>query len=939
MQSPRDQDRQTGHRNVQAAHHHGQQHQFANENQSMDGRQLSSTPIALPSFDFPRPPLPATSNPLLSAAPNSSNNAAEGSTRGQISTLSRGVDADGERILFSPQQSSGTPTTTTTTSTGSDQASAALPSSSSPPPPSTPASSLPAAMRYMHDSLAILNAEQYNDGGRVRRPAPVMQAKMGKPLASPTNTTASKKRGRKPNADDAPEVEEETKRARGRPRLHTKDETTAERRRTQIRLAQRAYRSRKENAITDLEAQVSGLREGNREIREAYQRLYDFAASQGVLTRAPELGRKLRGFQDLLVKRTREHDLQALQEVTPDRESSDDLSRVYAQPLTEESPLHEHQQQHQQPQPQQQHHQHQNVDTIPKPNAPQHLWGGILVSHEPVPVPIIQEATPQSSLDSPLTGDQLHYEVVVAPTSQNASFPPNMAFDAGALAIQHHQHHPIQQQPHQNHFQTHQPHHQHQHQQHQHHHHTHPVSSSAAAAPAWMQYSPWSSLPAQLPDPRSFAYTEGSFARRLHREASEGAAALITHPHPPPEMMTRVFGFVRLFETMEEIRDRTLATLARTRDRPLCNYNYPFQHLGGAGTTFPEAALPPDAQHQPPPTTTTRAEQQQQQQQQPGGPGIVPARGWFGVGPMKEETMRVRDTLLGISQYINLPGWDGTWFDAYEASWYLSQNGIVVSGAADLQEVVVWQGPFFAHTAASWRDVSSPAHQHQPMVVQDISDVTTTTTTATDGMLPPPPPPPPPQQTQTHSSPPSSSSASTSLSMGAAAAAYASPVSSVEGGGGGGMGMAMPPLSLSSSSSSSQAGGGGGGTGGDSWISSQPPAPAPPAPIPAIPGPSVVVNSMGADFLGIHQQHTAASGDNNSTGGASQLQHQHQQQHFVPTQAVAAAAAVQQPARKVILSVDRFIACMNDRGTCLGRAPAFRPKDIIEAFWESVVRD
>ncbi|KAH8692436.1 hypothetical protein BGW36DRAFT_387634 [Talaromyces proteolyticus] len=48
-------------------------------------------------------------------------------------------------------------------------------------------------------------------------------------------------------------------RKRGRPRLLTKDENAAERRRTQIRLAQRAYRSRKEATISSLNGRVAEL--------------------------------------------------------------------------------------------------------------------------------------------------------------------------------------------------------------------------------------------------------------------------------------------------------------------------------------------------------------------------------------------------------------------------------------------------------------------------------------------------------------------------------------------------------------------------------------------------------------------------------------------------------------------------------------------------------
>ncbi|KAI5211796.1 hypothetical protein AUEXF2481DRAFT_36932 [Aureobasidium subglaciale EXF-2481] len=58
---------------------------------------------------------------------------------------------------------------------------------------------------------------------------------------------------------DAPDSNNEESRKRGRPRLETEGESAADKRRQQVRLAQRNYRQRKENTIDELKKQVQEL--------------------------------------------------------------------------------------------------------------------------------------------------------------------------------------------------------------------------------------------------------------------------------------------------------------------------------------------------------------------------------------------------------------------------------------------------------------------------------------------------------------------------------------------------------------------------------------------------------------------------------------------------------------------------------------------------------
>ncbi|KAJ2975969.1 hypothetical protein NQ176_g5216 [Zarea fungicola] len=107
---------------------------------------------------------------------------------------------------------------------------------------------------------------------------------------------------RKPSISETPESvetdEQKQKRARGRPRLDTKDETAADRRRTQIRLAQRAYRHRKDNAITSLEDRVQFLEKNNADMSREFHRFFDLVISENLLDVSSEVASRFRAITD-----------------------------------------------------------------------------------------------------------------------------------------------------------------------------------------------------------------------------------------------------------------------------------------------------------------------------------------------------------------------------------------------------------------------------------------------------------------------------------------------------------------------------------------------------------------------------------------------------------------------------------------------------------------
>ncbi|KAI5201411.1 hypothetical protein E4T39_05212 [Aureobasidium subglaciale] len=73
------------------------------------------------------------------------------------------------------------------------------------------------------------------------------------------DSTQAERTTKRKRSKDAPDSNNEESRKRGRPRLETEGESAADKRRQQVRLAQRNYRQRKENTIDELKKQVQEL--------------------------------------------------------------------------------------------------------------------------------------------------------------------------------------------------------------------------------------------------------------------------------------------------------------------------------------------------------------------------------------------------------------------------------------------------------------------------------------------------------------------------------------------------------------------------------------------------------------------------------------------------------------------------------------------------------
>ncbi|KAL8337751.1 hypothetical protein RB601_006816 [Gaeumannomyces tritici] len=387
--------------------------------------------------------------------------------------------------------------------------------------------------------LAILSAEQYDDGSsssrdNARRPAAP---------SSSDDVPAPRKRARRPpvasgdaggGSTTATATEGdagggsgggEKKRARGRPRLTADDESAAERRRTQIRLAQRAYRNRKETAITTLEQQVKDLRDTNEEMSHAFMALHDFAVQRGLLDTRPDFGDRLRSTTERFVALARktaevgavEDEADAPEPAgadnagrktkaragTPSSEEVEEVPRATDRPSVGASAL---PQQQQQPQ--------------------QMLYGGFVVSQEYVPN--LDASMPNYGFGDAVLGGNLDLDVgiggsawneletITQPTMDNASFPLTEDQIFSIMG-----------------------------------------GGTTAAAPSPLPH------PALPSPPRTYAASESTFGRRLQRFAVERALSLISMPNPPPLRLVRVFGFCLPFESADDIRRRLSSALSR----------------------------------------------------------------------------------------------------------------------------------------------------------------------------------------------------------------------------------------------------------------------------------------------------------------------------------------------------------------------------------------
>ncbi|KAJ0158378.1 hypothetical protein CTA2_11706, partial [Colletotrichum tanaceti] len=593
--------------------------------------------------------------------------------------------------------------------------------------------------------LSILNAESYDDGMLDFRAARSLPA--GRPGAAVTNSESRRAKKRpKPQSSDADagdQEEEEKKRSRGRPRLDTNDETAKDRRRTQIRLAQRAYRNRKETAIQSLEKKVDELRRTNEEMSKEFMKLYDFAVSKGMHESTPEFGLQLQSSTEKFVSLARKSSLE------PERD--DDLpagQENEGEVAQETSPSSfrargRHSDKSASPSADKPRNPGKSVDmaapaaattaptttmtttmaaataTATTTTAAPAAYGGYMVSydnHAPLPssnarphshgltaVHTTSWAVDNQSQAPPhstgLSQAPLGYEIVTEATPDNASFPFGMS-------IEHH--HSLMAAPASD---------------------SHGGGSGGGGGGGGgpsSQHPLSETLFSMLSGPSSYAYQERTFGRRLQRSTLEKAYLLLRMSNPPPSLISNAFGFCLLFEPRERILERLANCLSVNQRETMFNWRFPFLHLGGGGTWFGEmnemnvTAYPPidggggagnggtggdgssngsgdggSSSNSPRGHMIGNQGTAEPRRQKVDSP--------FGLGPWNTETEETRDRRIDQEHArlrTTVPGFEGDFYDSDEVEWVLQQRGVVIPPASDFVTADINPADFSTDTAS-----------------------------------------------------------------------------------------------------------------------------------------------------------------------------------------------------------------------------------------------
>jgi hypothetical protein len=319
-----------------------------------------------------------------------------------------------------------------------------------------------------------------------------------------------------------------------------KSPDNSQRRRTQIRMAQRAYRHRKESTISTLEKKVQDLTGTNEEMSSIFISLYDFAASKGLLQREPEFGQQLQATTERFLALARASAEDGHDENHDDSGKSDDhetgrrSNRRKSSPKTSPG----------------------RTVSLPEPHASgaSQPYGGYVLAKDDEN----SEMDLAYGQDDQFGDDQFRshqyrrssdIQVITRPTEENASFP----FDFMDL-----QQYNVEVPP--------------------------PEDFAHNFLPQ-----------NELLPPKTLAYNELSLSRRIHRVSNEMALRLISSDDPRSQSrVDDVFRFSLMYRTKDQVKAILKKLVQRSAKDTLQNWKAPFVHVGGSGTHFPLAKDDPN---------------------------------------------------------------------------------------------------------------------------------------------------------------------------------------------------------------------------------------------------------------------------------------------------------------------------------------------------------
>lgn len=179
-----------------------------------------------------------------------------------------------------------------------------------------------------------------------------------------------------------------------------------------------------------------------------------------------------------------------------------------------------------------------------------------------------------------------------------------------------------------------------------------------------------------LPLTKTLSHRETTFGRHLQRAALESGWKLITAKNPNPKRINDVFGFCLRFETREDIALRLRRAIEANSKDSLCAWRAPFVHLGGAGTYYPL-------------------------DENLGGTMVPKFKTGMSMGPFSPSVINIRETAMFDDFRINMPGFEGEFFDSNDVEGYLRDRGIDIPPNVEFVTVDLDQ--------LSIHDISSPA--------------------------------------------------------------------------------------------------------------------------------------------------------------------------------------------------------------------------------------
>ncbi len=345
------------------------------------------------------------------------------------------------------------------------------------------------------------------------------------PEQSPTQR--KKRAAKRASAGDA-EDQPESKKQRGRPRLDTYDETAADRRRTQIRLAQRAYRNRKETTISALKQKVTDLQDTIDQMNKTFLSLHDNMVDAGILTSHYTLGRQLQAATEEFV---------ALARITSSESDDEDdkIAQITKGDSDQSGTRNERRRSNNSMEP-------KTVSRSTKAtNIDRRSSGGRTSTDADADLEELQLTNTSNddtnTLFATFYNDSSNLDGLDNLMSFNATVP-EIAFSDEAVYNK-------------------------------------PLALERPLKPTYHQGN------------YTYSFQETTFARRLHRMCLERAFRYLTVPNISPDRIKRAFRFTFCFSNRKRMLQRFQEMLKRKAGESLENWNVPFFHIGGAGTHFP----------------------------------------------------------------------------------------------------------------------------------------------------------------------------------------------------------------------------------------------------------------------------------------------------------------------------------------------------------------